>query len=87
MTWKRSLRWTAVALAMVSLVLWLALGANRGWTKTNVTRMARDPVTELDYPVTEKKFVPGIDFLGTCWIFAIVLTSVSLLGRKSKNTN
>ena len=42
---------------------WLGLGANRGWTKTTVTRWQKDPVTEIEGPVIERRFVPGIELL------------------------
>ena len=64
---------------------WLTLGANRGWTKTTVTRWQKDPVTEIDGPVIEKKFVPGIDLLAGCLAGALALFVVSLFVSKTKN--
>jgi len=63
---------------------WLALGANRGWTKTTVTRQ-KDPVTDIDGPVVEKKFVPGIDLLAVCLTGALALFVVSLFVSRTKN--
>jgi len=64
---------------------WLALGANPGWTKTSVTRWQKDPVTEIDGPVVEKKFVPGIDLLVASLAGALTLFVVSLFVSKNKN--
>ena len=67
------------------MVGWLALGANRGWTKTTVTRWQKDPVTEIDGPVVDKKFVPGIDLLAVCLAATLALFVVSLFVSKTKN--
>ena len=75
----------ALGLAVVVVAGWLALGANRGWTKTSVTRWQKDPVTEIDGPVIEKKFVPGIDLLALCLAGALALFVVSLFVSRTKN--
>ena len=56
-----------------------------GWTKTSVTRWQKDPVTEIDGPVIEKKFVPGIDLLALCLAGALALFVVSLFVSRTKN--
>jgi hypothetical protein len=76
---KTLLRRLSVILALAASVTWLALGRNTGWTKTSVTTMKTDPVTTLEYPVTEKRFVPGVDLLGLCLAGAGVLAGLSLL--------
>jgi len=73
----------ALALAVTTVAGWLALGANRGWTKTTVTRWQKDPVTEIDGPVVEKRFVPGIDLLAVGLMSAMALFIVSLFARKT----
>lgn len=60
---KRSLRISAVALALCGLAVWAGMGFNRGWTKSTVTRWVKDPVTEIEGPVIEKRFSPGVDLL------------------------
>ena len=82
---RRILQRIAFALAAAAVVGWLALGANRGWTKTTVTRWEKDPVTEIDGPVVEKKFVPGIDLLALCLAGALALFGVSLFVSRNKN--
>lgn len=51
-------------LLISSLGVWLATGRHLGWTKTEVTRIERDEITGLDYPIREDKLVAGIDMLG-----------------------
>ena len=82
---RRTLQGFAFCIAATALAGWLALGANRGWTKTTVTRWQRDPVTEIDGPVVEKKFVPGIDLLALCLAGALALFGVSCFVSRNKN--
>ena len=82
---RRILQRIALGLVVVVVAGWLALGANRGWTKTTVTRWQKDPVTEIDGPVVEKKFVPGIDLLAVCLAAALALFIASLCVSKTKN--
>jgi hypothetical protein len=82
---RRSLQWFALGLAATVVAGWLLLGANRGWTKTTVTRWQKDPVTEIDGPVVEKKFVPGLDLLAAGLAGALALFIVSQLVSKTKN--
>ena len=82
---RRILQRIAFALAAAAVIGWLALGANRGWTKTTVTRWQKDPVTEIDGPVVEKKFVPGLDLLAVFLTGALALFIASLFVSKTKN--
>ena len=82
---RRILQWLALGLAADAMAGWLALGANRGWTKTSVTRWQKDPVTEIDGPVIEKKFVPGLDLLAVCLVGALALFAGSLFVSRTKN--
>ena len=77
----------AVGLAAASALLWLALGPNLGWTKTTVTRWQKDPVTEIDGPIIEKRFVPGIDLLAICFTTSVALFAGSFFVRKSSTAN
>jgi hypothetical protein len=78
------LRILSLDLAVIGVILWLALGANRGWTKTSVTHWQKDPVTDIDGPVIEKRFVPGIELLAV-WLAAnAALFGVSFLCRNKQ---
>jgi len=81
---RRILRISALALAVCSLFSWLLLGANRGWTKTNVPVPKKDPVTDLDYVVWEKRFVPGVELLSVGLGGAVMLFVVSLFVKRQK---
>ena len=78
------LRICAIGLAVFSLLSWLLLGANRGWTKTTRTRWQKDPVTEIEGPLIEKGFLPGVDLLAVGLSGALMLFVVSLLVTKNK---
>jgi hypothetical protein len=66
------------------IAAWLATGAHTGWTKTSVTTMRTDPVTELQYPETRRQLVIGIDIL----IAGLVLSgSLVASGALLKNQN
>jgi hypothetical protein len=75
-----------MVLGALCVALWLALGANRGWTKTSRTEMKRDPITELDYPVTDKHFSPGVEALGGGLLVTALLAGLSFAFKpKPKN--
>jgi len=74
----------ALAVAVAAVVGWVALGANRGWTKTTVTRWQKDPVTEIEGPVIEKQFLPGVDLLAVGLAGALGLFIASLFVAKTE---
>ena len=82
---RRILQRIALGLAVVVVAGWLALGANRGWTKTTVTRWKKDPVTDIEGPVIERKFVPGVDLLAVFLGGAVALLLVSLFVSQTKS--
>jgi hypothetical protein len=82
---KTGLRWLGVTAALATLVVWLATGAHTGWTQTKVTEMQVDPITELEYPVTEERFVAGVEVLGGGLLLALALWSGSLLIKPLTN--
>jgi hypothetical protein len=82
---RRVLQRIALALAAAAVAGWLALGANRGWTKTTVTRWQKDPVTDIEGPVIERKFVPGVDLLAVFLGGAVALLLVSLFVSQTKS--
>jgi len=83
---RRNLRVVALLLGLTSIALWLALGANRGWTKTTRTEMKKDPITEIDYPVIEKDFSPGVEALGAGLMISAAVAGLSFAFKpKPKN--
>jgi hypothetical protein len=82
---KRTLRLLAMVLIIGAGAFWMATGANRGWTKTQVPGKIVDETTGLEGIQWQKKFVPGLDFLGAAGLGAGVLTGISFFTlRKSK---
>jgi hypothetical protein len=78
---KRLLQIVALFIALAVAGLWVAHGAHMGWTKTEAEIKTNDPVTGIDGITYEKKFQPGVDFLGAGLIAAVVLAGVSFLFR------
>lgn len=74
-----TLRILASLLGVAVMVLWLVTGAHTGWTQTKVTTMQVDPITELEFPVIEDRFVAGVDVLGGGIILALALFGLSFL--------
>ena len=72
----------AAVVAMAVVTLWLMTGAHWGWTQTQVTEMLVDPVTELEYPVIEDRFVAGVEIVGGGMLLALAFVGVSFLFAK-----
>ena len=79
---KKSLRILAVLVLLAAGITWLATGANRGWTKTSVAVKTLDPVTEIEGITYQKKFLPGVDFLGAAFGGAALIAGASFFFRK-----
>lgn len=79
---RTGLRIVALAVVVVTLTLWFFGGMNPGWTKTSVQMTGYDEVTEQNYPVWEKRFLPGVDFLGAGLLVGAGLFGSSFLIRK-----
>jgi hypothetical protein len=82
------LRVAALFVALVTLVLWLFGGPNTGFTKTSVMVKTVDPVTDQDIVTWEKRFLPGVDFLGGGLLVGTLLFGASFfLRRKTLSTS
>ena len=76
----------AATLAVASVALWFALGANRGWTKTTRTHFEKDPTADnMDVPVIEKHFSPGVELLGAGLFLSAALTGLSFAFKPKPN--
>jgi hypothetical protein len=84
---KRFLQFTALLVVLAAAVIWLATGANRGWTKTSVPVKTLDEVTGIEGITYQKRFLPGVDFLGAALGGAALLAGASLLFRKPKTND
>jgi hypothetical protein len=81
------LRIIALMLALAAAGTWLATGANRGWTKTSVPKKTVDEVTGIEAVSYERRFVPGLDFLGAALLGASLLAGASFLFHNRHTTN
>ncbi len=81
---KKILQLLAVLVLLAAGATWLATGANRGWTKTSVMVRTLDPVTGIEGITYDKKFLPGVDFLGAALGGAALLAGTSFFFRKPK---
>ena len=75
------LRAVAAILIMAAAGIWLAAGANLGWSKTSVPVKRTDEITGITVDDYQKRFVPGIDFLGAALLGSSILAGASLLFR------
>jgi hypothetical protein len=83
---KRVLRMVALVLLVGALATWVATGANRGWTKTSVPVKRTDEVTGITVDDYQKRFVPGVDFLGAVALGSAILAGTSfLIGKSNRN--
>ncbi len=81
------LRMIALAVALAALGAWSFTGANTGWTKTSVPVKAVDDVTGLESITYEKRFVPGVDFLGAALLASGVLAGASFWRKRPPSPN
>ncbi|MGA2663106.1 MAG: hypothetical protein ABSH34_36980 [Verrucomicrobiota bacterium] len=83
---KRTLRILALVVAVAAVSVWLATGANRGWTRTSAPVKTVDRVTGIEGIEYRKQFVPGVDFLTGSLMGAAFLGGASLLFRDKATT-
>lgn len=81
---RRLLQIIALLVALAAILVWLATGANRGWTKTSVPVKSVDDVTGLEAINYQPRFVPGLDFLGGLLLGAGMLGGASLMLQNNK---
>jgi hypothetical protein len=78
---KLALRIFALVFFLAAVGLWAAAGAHHGWSMTRVPRQTLDEVTGIEGITYEKKFVPGLDFVGAAGLGAGILAGMSQLFR------
>ncbi len=82
----RTLKIISLILLLATVGTWLFSGANRGWTKTSMAVKTLDDVTGIEGISYQKKFMPGLDFLGAGSLVALALGGSSFFFRKSKHS-
>jgi hypothetical protein len=83
---RTGVRVLAAGLFVATVGFWTAKGAHTGWSMNQVPVKQIDEITEIEFVTYEKRFVPGIEFLGGGVGFATWLFVVSLLFKR-KTTN
>lgn len=79
---RTGLRIASLFLAVVTVVLWLFGGPNLGWTKTSAMIKTVDPITDQEIVTWERRFLPGIEFLGAGLATACLVFGASFAVRK-----
>ncbi len=82
--WRILLRGAGVLLALGVFSFWAAKGYNDGWTKNEVPVTRLDPVTEIEYVEYEKRFVPGLEFLGAGVFAGLLLAGVTFVPARKR---
>lgn len=73
----------AACLLIGSVSWWWHAGFNKGWTKTSVQIWKYDEITEISYPETERRLVPGVDILAAAVTGSALLVAAGfLVGRR-----
>lgn len=81
----RLLRWIAAGLASLTLLLWLATGAHRGWSRTSEPVERVDEVTGLTYREYQRRFRAGVEVLAGGLMVAGLLAGAGwALDRRSR---
>lgn len=75
---------TAVIILIVAVSWWWHAGFNKGWTKTSVQVWKYDEITEISYPETEKRLVPGVDLLAGAGFGSVLLFASGFLAGRRK---
>ena len=78
----RLLAATSLAPLLAAVALWVATGANIGWTKTSAVVMQHDEVTGIDYPVHQPAFVAGVEVLAIGVAVGMAVAAVGLVSRR-----
>jgi len=77
-----ALRGIALLVMVAAVLWWAAAGGHRGWSKTSVKILTLDPITGIESPTYEDRFVPGVDTLALGAAAAVMVFGASFLVRR-----
>lgn len=83
-SFRNILRLATVVILLATVGFWAAKGAHTGWSQNQVPLKQTDEITGIEYVTYEKRFVPGVEFLGAGLGVASGLLLVSLFFSKNK---
>lgn len=75
-------RAAAVVVFIATVGFWTVKGAHTGWSQDQVPVKQTDEVTGIEFVTYDKRFVPGIEFLGGGVAFATGLFVVTFLFKR-----
>ncbi len=81
---KRTILILSLTITIGASIAWLALGANRGWTKTSVPVKTMDEITGIEGIEYQRRFVPGLEALGSALLGAGLLATSSIFFHNKK---
>ena len=76
---KRILKILGLTIAVAAGALWASAGGHRGWTQTSVPVKTLDEVTGIEGITYQRRFIPGLDFLGAALLGGSILAGASLI--------
>ena len=79
---RRRLTILSASVALATLILWVATGAHRGFSKTSVAVEKTDEITGLVYREYERQLVVGVEVLGLGLGVSAVLFGASRFFRR-----
>lgn len=83
---RRAFRIAALVVLVTGTGFWATKGAHTGWSMNQVPVKQTDEITGIEFVTYEKRFVPGVDFLGAGVGLAAGLFALSfLVQRKTIN--
>jgi hypothetical protein len=74
----------AAVILLATLAWWWRAGAHKGWTKTSVQVWKYDEITEISYPETVNRLVPGVDLLAAAGALSALAAGAGLLAGRRK---
>lgn len=84
---RTKLRLLAAILALSAVAVWAALGANRGFTKTQIAVDKTDEITGITVKEWRDTFVPGVELLAGALGVSAAVFAASFLIRQPKSNS
>jgi hypothetical protein len=83
--WRILLRGAGVIGVLFVFCFWAAKGYHTGWSQSQVPVKQLDPITEIEFTTYEKRFIPGLDYLGAGTAVGLALFAATFFRRRGPN--